>query len=118
MNWQRSFRSVGGGNTALNAARIAIKADQLDCVLAIGTEKINSEDRAKTMEGFLSGTDVEVTMQLIAQFQEQEKKRKEEQAKLLGEKVSQEKPGGHSSFMDLYAMGARMHMERYGSTQR
>jgi len=110
--------ACASASTALNAAWMAIKAGQFDCVLAMGTEKLYSEDRAKTMEGFLSGTDVEVTIQLIAQFQEQEKKRKEEQAKLLGEKVSQEKPGGHSSFMDLYAMGARMHMERYGSTQR
>ena len=110
--------ACASASTALNGAWMAVKAGQFDCVLAIGAEKLYSEDRAKTMEGFLSGADVEVTMQLIAQFQEQEKKRKEEQAKLLGEKVSQEKPGGHSSFMDLYAMGARMHMERYGSTQR
>ena len=81
--------ACASASTALNAAWMAIKAGQFDCVLAMGTEKLYSEDRAKTMEGFLSGTDVEVTIQLIAQFQEQEKKRKEEQAKLLGEKVSQ-----------------------------
>ncbi|NMD39618.1 MAG: thiolase family protein [Deltaproteobacteria bacterium] len=110
--------ACAGGSTALNAAWMAIKAGQFDCVLAIGAEKLYGRDRAKTMEGFISGTDVEVTMQLIAQFQEGEKKRREEQAKHTGEKVVEEKPGGHSSFMDLYAMGARMHMERYGSTQR
>ncbi len=110
--------ACAGGSTALNAAWMAIKAGQFDCVLAIGAEKLYGRDRAKTMEGFISGTDVEVTMQLIARFQEEEKKRKEEQAKRTGEKVAEEKPGGHSSFMDLYAMGARMHMERYGSTQR
>jgi acetyl-CoA acyltransferase len=110
--------ACASASTALNAAWMAIKAGQFDCVLAMGVEKLHSQDRAATMTGFISGTDVEVTMQLIAQFQEQEKKRKEEQAKLLGEKTSEEKPGGHSSFMDLYAMGARMHMERYGSTQR
>jgi acetyl-CoA acetyltransferase len=110
--------ACAGASTALNAAWMAIKAGQFDCVLAMGVEKLHSLDRAATMSGFISGTDVEVTMQLIAQFQEQEKKRKEEQAKLLGEKAGEEKPGGHSSFMDLYAMGARMHMERYGSTQR
>ncbi len=110
--------ACAGGSTALNAAWMAIKAGQFDCVLAIGAEKLYGRDRAKTMEGFISGTDVEVTMQLIAQFQEGEKKRREEQAKHTGEKVVEEKPRGHSSFMDLYAMGARMHMERYGSTQR
>ena len=95
--------ACAGGSTALNAAWMAIKAGQFDCVLAIGAEKLYGRDRAKTMEGFISGTDVEVTMQLIAQFQEGEKKRREEQAKHTGEKVVEEKPGGHSSFMDLYA---------------
>ncbi|MGD0822207.1 MAG: thiolase family protein [Desulfomonilia bacterium] len=110
--------ACASASTALNGAWMAVKAGQFDCVLAIGTEKLYSEDRAKTMEGFISGTDVEVTMQLIAKLQEEAKKHKEERAKLMGEKAVQEKPGGHSSFMDLYAMGARMHMERYGTTQR
>ncbi len=110
--------ACASASTALNGAWMAVKAGQFDCVLAIGTEKLYSEDRTKTMEGFISGTDVEVTMQLIARLQEEAKKHKEEQAKLLGAKAVQEKPGGHSSFMDLYAMGARMHMERYGTTQR
>ena len=110
--------ACASASTALNGAWMAVKAGQFDCVLAIGTEKLYSEDRGKTMEGFISGTDVEVTMQLIAKLQEDAKKHKEEQAKLLGDKAVQEKPGGHSSFMDLYAMGARMHMERYGTTQR
>jgi acetyl-CoA acyltransferase len=110
--------ACASASTALNGAWMAVKAGQFDCVLAIGTEKLYSEDRGKTMEGFISGTDVEVTMQLIAKLQEEAKKHREEQAKLTGEKAVQEKPGGHSSFMDLYAMGARMHMERYGTTQR
>ena len=110
--------ACASASTALNGAWMAVKAGQFDCVLAIGTEKLYSEDRTKTMEGFISGTDVEVTMQLIAKLQEEGKKRKEERARLMGENAVQEKPGGHSSFMDLYAMGARMHMERYGTTQR
>jgi acetyl-CoA acetyltransferase len=97
---------------------MAIKAGQFDCVLAIGAEKLYTNDRAKTMEGFISGTDVEVTMQLIAKLQEEARKKKEERARQQGTQVEQEKPGGHSSFMDLYALGARMHMERYGTTQR
>lgn len=110
--------ACAGGSTALNAAWMAVKAGQFDCALAIGAEKLYGRDRAKTMEGFISGTDVEVTMGLIARFKEEEQRRKEEKARLTGEKIPEEKPGGHSSFMDLYAMGARMHMERYGSTRR
>lgn len=110
--------ACAGASTALNAAWMAVKSGQFDCVLAIGAEKLYTSDRAKTMEGFISGTDVEVTMKLIAQLQEEARRRKEERAKLQGVQVEQEKPGGHSSFMDLYAMGARMHMDRYGTTQR
>jgi acetyl-CoA acetyltransferase len=110
--------ACAGASTALNAAWMAVKAGQFDCVLAIGAEKLYTTDRAKTMEGFISGTDVEVTMQLIAKLQEEAKRRKEERARQQGTAVEQEKPGGHSSFMDLYALGARMHMERYGTTQR
>jgi acetyl-CoA acyltransferase len=110
--------ACASASTALNGAWMAIKSGQFDCVLAIGAEKLYTNDRAKTMEGFISGTDVEVTMQLIAQLQEEAKRLKEERAKKQGNEVEQEKPGGHSSFMDLYAMGARMHMERYGTTVR
>jgi acetyl-CoA acyltransferase len=110
--------ACAGASTALNAAWMSILARQYDCVLAIGVEKQYNENRALTMSGFISGTDVEVTMELIAKFQEEEKKRKDEQSRLSGKKPVEEKPGGHSSFMDLYAMGARMHMESYGSTQR
>jgi acetyl-CoA acetyltransferase len=110
--------ACASASTALNGAWMAIKAGQFDCVLAIGAEKLYTNDRAKTMEGFISGTDVEVTMQLIAKLQEEARKKKEERARQQGTQVEQEKPGGHSSFMDLYALGARMHMERYGTTQR
>jgi acetyl-CoA acetyltransferase len=37
---------------------MAIKAGQFDCVLAMGVEKLHSLDRAATMTGFISGTDV------------------------------------------------------------
>jgi acetyl-CoA acyltransferase len=110
--------ACASASTALNSAWMAIKSGQFDCVLAIGVEKLYSTDRSQVMSGFISGTDVEATMQMIAKFQEEERIKKEEQAKQLGQEASKEKPGGHSAFMDLYAMGARIHMERYGTTQR
>jgi acetyl-CoA acetyltransferase len=87
-------------------------------VLAVGAEKLYSEDRAKTMQGFLAGMDAEVVMDQMAKFNEQERKRKEEEAKEKGIEPPPEKPGGHSVFMDWYAIGARRHMEKYGTTQR
>ena len=107
--------ACASASTALHGAWTAIKAGLYDCVLAIGTEKVYSEDRKLMMRGFLSGTDVEVTTQYIEQMK-QEAKRNAEASGQSSEK--KEKKGGHSVFMDFYAMGARTHMKEYGSTQR
>jgi acetyl-CoA acetyltransferase len=61
---------------------------------------------------------VEVAMQLIAHFQEEERIRKEKEAKEKGIEPPKEKAGGHSAFMDLYAIVARRHQTLYGMTQR
>ena len=110
--------ACASGSTAFHGAWTAVKAGLYDCVLALGAEKLYSEDRAKTMQGFLAGMDVEVVTDQMAQFAEVERKRKEKEAKEKGVEAPPEKPGGHSVFMDWYAMGARRHMEKYGTTQR
>ncbi|HMA84990.1 MAG TPA: thiolase family protein [Desulfosalsimonadaceae bacterium] len=107
--------ACASASTALHGAWTAIKAGLYDCVLAIGTEKVYSEDRKLMMKGFMAGTDVEITTQYIEQMK-QEAKRKAEASDKSSEK--KEKSGGHSVFMDFYAMGARKHMKQYGSTQR
>lgn len=110
--------ACASGSTALHGAWTSIKAGLFDCVLAIGTEKLYDEDRVKVMRGFMAGTDVEEMMKRMAEFAEEEQKRKEQEAKEKGAEVKPQKPGGHSVFMDFYAMGARNHMNKYGSTQR
>ncbi len=110
--------ACASGSTALHSAWAAVKAGIYDCVLAIGAEKMYDNDRAKTMLFFMSGADVEELPAFLAKFQEEEKRKKEERARLLGEEAPKEKPGGHSAFMDLYSIGARMHMDKYGTTQR
>jgi acetyl-CoA acetyltransferase len=110
--------ACASGSTAFHGAWTAVKAGLYDCVLAIGAEKLYTEDRAKTMQGFLAGMDVEVVMDQMAAFAEDERKRKEKEAREKGIDLPPEKPGGHSVFMDWYAMGARRHMEKYGTTQR
>lgn len=110
--------ACASASTALQGAWTAIKAGLYDCALAIGVEKQYDEDRAKVMGSFMAGTDVEEMARGVAQLREQEQKRREQEAKEKGTEVQQEKPGGHSAFMDFYAAGARAHMQRYGSTQR
>ena len=109
--------ACASGSNAINGAWIAIKAGLYDCALAIGAEKVYHEDRKRMMEGFIAGTDVVKTRKLIEQLKKMERKRKEREAKKQGKELK-EKKGGHSAFMDLYAMGARNHMKRYGLTQK
>lgn len=104
--------ACASASTALHSAWTAIKAGIYDCVLAIGVEKQYHEDRKKVMQGFIAGTDVEETTQLIEEFKKQQKSKE-----ITGKKTKSEKPGGHSVFMDFYAMGARWHMKQYGTTQ-
>lgn len=109
--------ACASGSTALHSAWTAIKAGIYDCVLAIGAEKMYDNDKAKTMMMFMSGSDVEELTVFMAKFQEQERQRKEKEAKEKGLEPPKNS-GGHSAFMDLYSIGARMHMEKYGTTQR
>ena len=110
--------ACASGSTALHSAWAAVKAGIYDCVLAIGAEKMYDNDRAKTMMFFMSGSDVEELPAFMAKFQEQERLRRERQANEKGLEAPKEQPGGHSAFMDLYSIGARMHMDKYGTTQR
>ena len=110
--------ACASGSTALHAGWTAIKAGLFDCVLAVGAEKIYNEDRMLVMKSFSAGTDVEEMQRRMAELKALEQKRREEEAKNKGGEVQQEKPGGHSVFMDFYAAGARNHMKKYGSTQR
>ena len=110
--------ACASGSTALHSAWTAIRAGIYDCVLAIGAEKMYDNDKAKTMMMFMSGSDVEELPVFMAKFQEEERERKEKEAREKGLEPPKESTGGHSAFMDLYSIGARMHMQQYGTTQR
>jgi acetyl-CoA acetyltransferase len=103
-----------GGSTALHSAVTAVKAGLYHCALAIGAEKVYDEDREKVMRSFASGADVEIIEQFVKALDAQKKK---EHADPI-DKGHDGGKKGHSSFMDLYAAGARLHMEKYGMTQR
>ena len=110
--------ACASGSTAFHGAWMAIKSGLYDCVLAIGAEKIYQEDRKKMMSGFITYTDVERTRQLMKQLKEMAEKAKAKKAKESGSEESKGKKGGHSAFMDLYAMAARNHMKKHGTTKR
>lgn len=106
--------ACAGGSTAFHGAWMGVASGFYGCVLAIGAEKIYNEDKAKSFQAFWSGTDVaNIGTQM-----------KEMLAMLdsIDLQVPAADDGGagetRSAFMDIYAIGARLHMAQYGTTQR
>jgi acetyl-CoA acetyltransferase len=100
--------ACAGGSSALHGAWTAVRAGLYDCVLALGAEKIYDEDRGKMMLSFATGSDVDDWAKMTEAFKANEPK----------PSAGKEKKKGHSPAMDMYASGARRHMEEYGLTQR
>jgi acetyl-CoA acyltransferase len=110
--------ACASASTALHGAWTAVKAGIYDCALAMGVEKQYNEDRAKVMQSFIAGTDVEEMAARAADLRATGQKNREQAGQAKEDTGQEEKAGGHSAFMDFYAAGARAHMEAYGSTQR
>ncbi len=102
--------------TALNGAWALVALGEIDVALVVGMEKMYFEDRSKVLPAFTGGMDVEILPQMMELFARQEAEVKKAQ-EARGEGVKK-KSGQRTVFMDVYAMLARAHMDRYGTTQR
>ncbi|TAL31627.1 MAG: thiolase family protein [Spirochaetes bacterium] len=105
--------ACAGASTALHLAYTGIKAGMFDVALAVGSEKITHPDKGLSLAAYASCMDVENLEAHLAEIVEL--------AKTLSIEIppGQTPPGeGRSVFMDAYAMGARWHMNRFGSTQK
>ena len=105
--------ACASGSTALYGAYLAVLSGAQDVVLALGMEKMYSEDKARTLEMFQAAMDMDV----VEAFKSMIAMQKSSEENSGGEK-KKEKVEKKSIFMDAYAMGARMHMSTYGTTQR
>jgi len=104
--------ACAGASTAFHLGYAAIKAGISEVALALGSEKITHENKAFALGAYASCMDVENFEKGIELF--------EKISKTINIKVpeGQTPPGeGRSIFMDAYAMGAKWHMSRFGSTQ-
>jgi acetyl-CoA acetyltransferase len=102
--------------TALNGAWAMVALGEIDVALVLGMEKMYYEDRKRVLGAFTGAMDVELLPKIMAHFKEQEEKvKKEQEAKGEGGK---KKSGQRTVFMDVYALAARAHMDKYGTTQR
>lgn len=95
-------------STALHMAINHVRSGAADVVLAVGAEKLLSEDKAKSFGIFSAGWDVHTPDQNIET--------------LIGGYFTPDTPPGaaqkRSMFMDLYNHMARHHMDAFSTTQR
>ena len=105
--------ACAGAATALHLAYVGIKADMFDCVLALGSEKITCPDKLRSMQAYASCMDMENFQSHIQMIMDV--------GRSFNVEIPEDEsaPGqGRSIFMDAYAMGARWHMDRFGTTQK
>ncbi|HON38737.1 MAG TPA: thiolase family protein [Deltaproteobacteria bacterium] len=105
--------ACAGASTAFHLGYTAILSGMYDVVLALGSEKISHQNKALSLSAYATCMDVENFESHINMLMD------------LNQKLDftpppgETPPGeGRSIFMDAYAMGARWHMKKYGSTKR
>ncbi len=101
--------ACASASTALNQAAAMVSAGLYDTVLALGVEKLYHADKQRTFGAFSGAVDVEALGEIMASLK---------QAAEQGGATAAASGAGQkrSMFMDIYAMAARAHMERYGTT--
>ncbi len=105
--------ACAGASTALHLAYAGIRAGLYEVAIAIGSEKITDPDKMKSLSAYATCMDVD---NFATQLEMMEKANSMFQVEIP---EGQTPPGaGRSIFMDAYAMGARWHMSKFGSTQR
>ncbi len=100
--------ACASSSTAFQIAWLYVASGMYDVALALGVEKMSSQDKGRTLAAFSAGVDVEQLRGLM------------EQLKPPSEQTAGVESGAGKSrslFMDIYAAGARAHMAKYGTTK-
>ena len=101
--------ACASSSTALHQACAMVEAGVYDTVLALGVEKLYHEDKRRSFAAIGSAIDMEE----VAAILEGLKKAAEQAGAQKATAGAGEK---RSMFMDFYALAARRHMEKYGTT--
>jgi acetyl-CoA acyltransferase len=102
--------ACASSSTALHLAWLYVASGVHDVALAVGMEKLYHEDKKRSFQAIGAAVDVEAMRQLMEVLAASAPKRESGDG---GEGAGQKR----SMFMDLYAMAARTHMARHGSTK-
>ncbi len=102
--------ACASATSAMHLAAQAIRAGDCDIAIAVGTEKMNSPDKAKMFAAFDSAWDVTTVGD------------NRDVLVKMGEGITppegSQSPKPYSMFMDVYAGFCRQHMKTFGTTQR
>ena len=107
--------ACASASSAFYGAWMGITCGLYDVALALGMEKLFMEDKKKMFKTFWASTDVEIIEAFMSMMKSEDEKKKDMGAKNAGKGGAGE---SRSAFMDLYSLGARHHMKKYGTTQR
>ncbi|MEV5835495.1 thiolase family protein [Nocardia sp. NPDC052112] len=91
--------------TALHQAIMHVRSGAGDMVLAVGAEKLNIDDKRRSLAVFDGGVDVHDPDGVRAVLRE------------LGGEVEVDETAPRSTFMDIYGALARAHMKTFGTTK-
>jgi len=100
--------ACASSSTAFQVAWLYVASGMYDVALALGVEKMYSEDKAKSMAAFGAAVDVEQLREIMERLKPPAE-----------QKAGAESGAGKSRslFMDIYAAAARAHMQKYGTTK-
>ena len=104
--------ACAGASTALYLGYTGIRAGMYDVALAVGSEKISNPDKFLSLQAYATSMDIEDVENNMKRFVEMSR---EFNTVIPPDKA--ESGDERSIFMDAYAMGAKWHMKRFGSTQ-
>ncbi|MEP9362143.1 thiolase family protein [Nocardioides sp. CN2-186] len=94
--------ACASSSSAVHLAWMAVASGQVDVALAVGAEKMTSEDKTRAFRGLASAVDLERVDEL--------------EAALYGGSPENAAGADRSLFMDIYADMARRYTERSGAT--
>jgi acetyl-CoA acetyltransferase len=100
--------ACASASTAFHLGWMMIASGMYDIVLALGMEKMHHEDKSRTFQALASGFDVDVVKWVMSMMTKEAGKETEEKG---------EQGKSRSIFMDAYAMRARGHVQKYGTTK-
>ena len=100
-----------GGSTAFNLAVGQVAGGAAEVALAVGAEKLNTEDRARRQASFSQPGDLAQITEFLRRYSALVEDVKPPPEARIDESL-------RSPFMDAYALNAKLHMKKYGSTWR